>query len=378
MYVLPIAWRAMQTRLRAEKPKNVHGKNCGTIQYKDNYHNKTDLMKKTRIAINGFGRIGRAAFRVMMQRDDCDVVAINDLTDTKTLAHLLRYDTVFRRYGGEVSYDDSNLIVDGVAYPVIAEPDPMKLPWHEKDVEMVLECTGRFEKDGAAYAHIDAGAKRAIVSAPVKGGDIETYVIGVKAPTAQSTRVISNASCTTNCIAPVMKVMQEAFGVEKAMMTTVHSYTATQKLIDGPDKDLRRARAAAQNIIPSTTGAATATALVIPELADHFDGLSMRIPTVNVSISDIVMITTHDTTAAEVNKALTTASAGALKGILGVTDQPLVSSDFIGDSHSGVVDLELTNVVAGNMVKVVAWYDNEWGYANRLVDMAVVFAETLQ
>lgn len=334
-------------------------------------------MAKTRIAINGFGRIGRAAFRIMMTRDDCEVVAINDLTDTKTLAHLLQYDTVFRHYGGDVTYDEHNVIVDGAAYPVIAEPDPMKLPWHEKNVDIVLECTGRFEKDGTAYAHIDAGAKRAIVSAPVKGGDIETYVIGVKEPTAQSTRVISNASCTTNCIAPVMKVMQDVFGVEKAMMTTVHSYTATQKLIDGPDKDLRRARAAAQNIIPSTTGAATATALVIPDLKDHFDGLSMRVPTVDVSISDIVMITKRDTTAEEVNNALIAAAAGELKGILGVTDELLVSSDFIGDSRSSIVDRELTNVVAGNMVKVVAWYDNEWGYANRLVDMAVVFAKTL-
>ncbi len=314
----------------------------------------------------------------MDHNDDCDVVAINDLTDTKTLlAHLLRYDTVFRRYSGDVAFDDSNLIVDGVAYPVIADPDPMQLPWHEKNVDIVLECTVAL-KDGAAYAHIDAGAKRAIVSAPVKGGDIETYVIGVKEPTAHSTRVISNASCTTNCIAPVMKVMRETCGVEKAMMTTVHSYTATQKLIDGPDKDLRRARAAAQNIIPSTTGAATATALVIPELTDHFDGLSMRIPTVNVSLSDIVMVTTHDTTAEEVNAALTAASSSALKGILGVTDEPLVSSDFIGDSRSSIVDLGLTNVVAGNMVKVVAWYDNEWGYANRLVDMAAVFAKSIE
>lgn len=335
-------------------------------------------MKKMRVAINGFGRIGRSAFRIMALRDDCEIVAINDLTDTATLAHLLRYDTVFRRYEKDVTHDEGNLIVDGVAYPVIAEPDPVKLPWHDMRVDVVLECTGRFEKDGAAYAHIDAGAKRAIVSAPTKGGDIDTYVIGVKTPTADATRVISNASCTTNCIAPVMKVMDETFGVEKAMMTTVHSYTATQKLIDGPDKDLRRARAAAHNIIPSTTGAAIATTLVIPSLKGKFDGLAMRVPTIDASIADMVMIIKRPATVAEVNDALIMASAGELKGILGVTEEPLVSSDFIGDSHSGVVDLALTNVVGGTMVKVVAWYDNEWGYAGRLVDMAVKVGETMR
>lgn len=285
---------------------------------------------------------------------------------------------MFRRYEKDVTHDEGNLIVDGVAYPVIAEPDPVKLPWYDMRVDVVLECTGRFEKDGAAYAHIDAGAKRAIVSAPTKGGDIDTYVIGVKTPTADATRVISNASCTTNCIAPVMKVMDETFGVEKAMMTTVHSYTATQKLIDGPDKDLRRARAAAHNIIPSTTGAAIATTLVIPSLKGKFDGLAMRVPTIDASIADMVMIIKRPATVAEVNDALIMASAGELKGILGVTEEPLVSSDFIGDSHSGVVDLALTNVVGGTMVKVVAWYDNEWGYAGRLVDMAVKVGETMR
>ncbi len=333
---------------------------------------------KTKIAINGFGRIGRAAFRIIADRDDCEVVAINDLTDNRTLAHLLQYDTVFRKYSKEVQYDAKNLIVDGKKYTVTAITDPMKLPWHELDVDIVLECTGRFENDGAAYAHIDAGAKRVVVSAPTKGGNIETYVIGVKVPDLNSTHVISNASCTTNCISPVMKVMHDTFGVEKSLMTTIHSYTATQKIIDGPDSDLRRGRAAAQNIVPSTTGAAIATTEVIPELKGKFDGMAMRVPTIDASISDITMITKRDTTEKEVNDALIAAAAGPLKGILGVTDEPLVSSDFIGDARSSIVDLSLTKVLGGNMVKVVAWYDNEWGYANRLVDMAVVFSKTIQ
>lgn len=333
---------------------------------------------KTKIAINGFGRIGRAAFRILADRAECEIVAINDLTDNKVLAHLLQYDSVFRKYNKEVGYDDQHLIVDGQKFVVTAEPDPVKLPWHKMDVDIVLECTGRFENDGAAYAHIDAGAKRVIVSAPTKGGDIETYVIGVKIPHETATHVISNASCTTNCISPVMKVMHDVFGVEKSLMTTVHSYTATQKIIDGPDSDLRRARAAAVNIVPSTTGAAIATTEVIPELKGKFDGLAMRVPTIDVSISDITLITSRQVTVKEVNDALIAAAAGDLKGILGVTDEPLVSSDFIGDNRSCIVDLSLTKVIAGDMVKVIAWYDNEWGYASRLADMAVAFGKTIR
>ncbi len=335
-------------------------------------------MLQTRIAINGFGRIGRAAFRIMVDREDCEIVAVNDLTDTKTLAHLLQYDSVFRKYPKTVTYDEKNLIVDGKKFLVTAIPDPTKLPWHDLNVDIVLECTGRFENDGAAYAHIDAGAKRVVVSAPTKGGDIETYVIGVKTPDENSTHVISNASCTTNCISPVMKVMCDTFGVEKSLMTTVHSYTATQKIIDGPDSDLRRARAAAVNIVPSTTGAAIATTEVIADLKGKFDGLAMRVPTIDVSISDITMLTKKDVTVKEVNDALIAAAAGPLKDILGVTDEPLVSTDFIGDSRSSIVDLSLTKVIGGNMVKVIAWYDNEWGYASRLVDMAVVFSKTIR
>lgn len=328
-------------------------------------------MDKTKIAINGFGRIGRAAFRILLERDDCEVVAINDLTDNKTLAHLLQYDTVFRKYDKEVSYDDENIIVDGKKYFSTADPEPVNLPWAEKEVDVVLECTGFFVKDGKAYGHIDAGAKRVIISAPAKGeGDVETYVIGVAEPGEGATQVISNASCTTNCIAPVMKVMDEVFGVEKSLMTTIHSYTSTQKIQDAPAKDLRKARAAAQNIIPTTTGAAIATTKVLPQLSGKFDGMAMRVPTINASISDITIVTKKDTTEKEVNDAFISAASSELKDVLGVTEEPLVSSDYIGNNYSSVVDLPLTKVMGGNLVKVVAWYDNEWGYANRLVDMA--------
>ncbi len=335
-------------------------------------------MEKTKIAINGFGRIGRATFRIISDRDDCEVVAINDLTDNKTLAHLLQYDSVFRKYDKDVTFDEENIIVDGKKYFTTAEPKPVKLPWSEKDVDVVLECTGFFVKDGTAYGHIDAGAKRVVISAPAKGeGDVQTYVIGVEEPTEESTHVISNASCTTNCIAPVMKVMDEVFGVEKSLMTTVHSYTSTQKLQDGPAKDLRKARAAAQNIIPTTTGAAIAATKVLPQLEGKFDGMAMRVPTIDASISDITIVTKKDVTEREVADAFVKASAGELRGVLGVTDDDLVSSDFIGDHHSTIVDLPLIKVVGGNLVKVVAWYDNEWGYANRLVDMAVKYSGTI-
>jgi len=335
-------------------------------------------MKKTKIAINGFGRIGRAAFRIISDRDDCEVVAINDLTDNKTLAHLLQYDSVFRKYDKEVTFDEDNIIVDGQKYFATAEPEPVKLPWGERDVDIVLECTGRFVKNNDAYAHIDAGAKRVVISAPAKGdGDVDTYVLGVLEPTNESTHVISNASCTTNCIAPIMKVMDEMFGVEKSLMTTIHSYTSTQNLQDGPDKDLRKSRAAAQNIIPTTTGAAIAAAQVLPQLKGRFDGMAMRVPTIDASISDITIVTKKDVTEKEVNSAFLEASSGELKGILEVTDNLLVSGDFIGNSHSTIVDLPLTKVVGGNLVKVVAWYDNEWGYTSRLVDLAVQYGEMI-
>ncbi len=336
-------------------------------------------MGKIKIAINGFGRIGRATFRIISDRDDCEIVAINDLTDNETLAHLLQYDSVFRKYNKEVSFDEKNIIVEGHKYFTTAEPEPVKLPWGEKNVDVVLECTGFFVKDGAAYGHIDAGAKRVVLSAPAKGaGDVDTHVTGVLQPKSDSVHVISNASCTTNCISPVMKVMQDNFGVEKSLMTTIHSYTSTQKLQDGPDKDLRKSRAAAQNIIPTTTGAAIAATKVLPQLENRFDGMAFRVPTVDVSISDMTIVTSKDVTEKEVNNAFIAAASGELKDILGVTDEMLVSSDFIGDSRSSIVDLPLTKVVGGNLVKVVAWYDNEWGYANRLVDMAVQYGNMIE
>ncbi len=333
-------------------------------------------MKKTRIAINGFGRIGRAAFRILALRDDVEIVAINDLADNKTLAYLLQYDSVFRKYEKDVSAYEEGIVVDNINYKVFAIPHPNELPWEELQVDIVLECTGRFVKDGAAYAHIEAGAKKVILSAPAKGdtSKVSTCVIGVSEP-EDGKDIISNASCTTNSVAPVAKVINDVFGVKNAMMTTIHSYTSTQKLQDGPGGDYRKSRAAAQNIIPTTTGAAIAAAEVVPALKGKFDGMAVRVPSIDVSLSDFTFVLNRDVTVEEVNNALIEASSGYLNGILGVSDEPLVSSDFIGCSYSGVVDLEFTKVVGGNMVKVLVWYDNEWGYANRFVDMAINVAK---
>jgi len=326
-----------------------------------------------RIAINGFGRIGRAAFKILREHDDMEVVAINDLTDAATLAHLLAYDTAYGPYDASVSAQEHAIVVDGDVYPIIAQPDPAQLPWKDYDVDVVLECTGRFVKDGAARAHITAGAKRVVLSAPAKGGgDVPTFLMGVNHHEMTGTEdVVSNASCTTNCIAPVAEVMHSAFGVAKAMMTTIHSYTADQRLQDAPHRDLRRARAAAQNIVPTTTGAAIATTKVVPSLVEKFDGISVRVPTIVVSLADFTFLLERDVTVEEVNDALSAAAQNPrYDGVLAVTDAPLVSSDFIGVPYSSVVDLAMTKVVDGNMVKVVAWYDNEQGYAHRLVDMA--------
>lgn len=335
-------------------------------------------MEKIKIAINGFGRIGRAAFRILALREDVEIVAINDLADNKTLAYLLQYDSVFRKYEKEVSYDDEGLIVDGVKYKVFANPVPAELPWKELEVSIVLECTGRFVKDGAAYAHIEAGAKKVVLSAPAKGdtSKVSTCVIGVSEP-EDGKDIISNASCTTNSVAPVAKVIDDLFGIKNAMMTTIHSYTSTQKLQDGPGGDLRKSRAAAQNMIPTTTGAAIAATEVIPSLKGKFDGMAVRVPTINVSLSDFTFVLNKKVTVEEINNALIEASSGYLNGVLNVSDEPLVSSDFIGCSYSGVVDLEFTKVVGGDMVKVLVWYDNEWGYANRFVDMAINIAENI-
>jgi len=328
---------------------------------------------KTRIAINGFGRIGRNAFKIAFERSDLEVVAINDITDTKTLAHLLKHDSNYGTYGKEVGFDDKGIIVDGKHIAVLAELDPAKLPWADNKIDVVIESTGFFVDPAKAKAHIDAGAKKVVLSAPAKGDGATTIVIGVnedKLEADETGDIISNASCTTNCITPVAAVIESNFGIEKAMMTTVHSYTASQKLQDAPAKDLREARNAAENIVPTTTGASKAAALALPALQGIFGGLSVRVPTPVVSLSDFVIITKRAVSVEEVNKAFKDAAAEPyFQGVLDVTEEELVSSDYIGNSHSAIVDLKLTAVVGGNMLKVVAWYDNEWGYSNRLVEV---------
>jgi len=326
---------------------------------------------KTRIAINGFGRIGRNAFKVAFERDDIEVVALNDLTDTKTLAHLLKHDSSYGLYQYDVGYDDTGIIVNGQHITVLAEKDPVALPWREQNVDVVIESTGFFVDPQKARAHIEAGAKRVVISAPAKGEGATTVVLGVNEDDLEtSSDVISNASCTTNCITPVAAVIEREIGIEKAMMTTIHSYTASQRLQDAPAKDLREARAAAENIVPTTTGASIAAGEALPALKGIFGGMSVRVPTPVVSLSDFVIITKRDVTVEEVNELFKKAAAEPYyQGILAVTEEELVSSDFIGNSHSCIVDLKLTNVIEGNMLKVVAWYDNEWGYSNRLVEV---------
>jgi glyceraldehyde 3-phosphate dehydrogenase len=329
-------------------------------------------MKKVRIGINGFGRIGRNALKVAFaHREECEVVGINDLTDTKTLAHLLKHDTAYGRYALEVRHEEEAIIVDGVHIRVFKEKDPAMLKWGELEVDVVIESTGRFLDKETAGAHLKGGAKRVVISAPSKGADpAPTHVLGVN-PADGSEPIINNASCTTNNISPVVAVLHKAFGIEKALMSTIHSYTASQMIQDGPAKDIREARAAAQNIVPTSTGAAIATTLVLPDLKGKFDGLSFRVPTIVVSCSDMTMMLSRDVTVEEVNNALIEASKQPeFQGILAVTEEELVSSDFRGDSHSAIVDLGLTRVI-GNLVKVVAWYDNEWGYSNRLVEQAI-------
>jgi len=326
---------------------------------------------KTRIAINGFGRIGRNAFKIAFDRSDLDIVAINDLTDTKTLAHLLKHDTNYGAYGRTVTFDDDHIIVDNLPIKVLAEKDPASLPWKDMDIDVVIESTGLFTKHEQLELHLKAGAKRVVLSAPEKDDTHhDTYVIGVNDDDLKPEhQVVSNASCTTNCITPVAAIIESNFGIEKAMMTTVHSYTASQRLQDAPAKDLREARSAAENIVPTTTGASIAAGLALPALKGIFGGLSVRVPTPVVSLSDFVIITKRKVTVEEVNEVFKKAAADPYyQGILAVTEEELVSSDFIGNSHSCIVDLPLTAVVDGNMLKVVAWYDNEWGYSNRLVE----------
>ncbi len=331
------------------------------------------MSTKKRVAINGFGRIGRAAFKIAFEKQDIEVVAINDLTDADVLAHLLRYDTAYGHYRKQVAVRGGKLVVDGRDCPVYTEPDPKKLPWKELGVDVVLECTGRFTDKQSAAQHIAAGAKKVILSAPSKGEDVSvpTFLLGVNEDAYADETVVSNASCTTNSLAPVAKVLDDAFGIEKAMMTTIHSYTADQNIQDGPHKDLRRARAAAQNIVPTTTGAAIAVTQVLPGLKGLFDGIAVRVPTIVVSLTDFTFLLKRKTTRAEINQALKKAAENQrYQNMLAVTEAPLVSSDFIGNPHSSIVDLSLTMVVDGDLVKVIAWYDNEWGYSNRLVELA--------
>ncbi len=329
-----------------------------------------------KIGINGFGRIGREVFRASFTNPDFDVVAINDLGDAPTLAHLLKYDTVHGIFPHEVSATDNAIVVDGKEIKVVAQADPAKIPWKEFGAEIVIECTGRFTEGPKAAAHLAAGAKKVIISAPAKEEDI-TIVMGVNEEKYDPAKhnIISNASCTTNCLAPFAKVIHENFGIASGLMTTVHSYTNDQRILDLSHKDLRRARAAACSIIPTTTGAAKAVALVLPELKGKLNGFAMRVPTPNVSITDLTVVLEKDTTAEEINAKLKEAAEGKLKGILGYSELPLVSSDYNGCPLSSIIDSLSTMMVGPRMAKIVSWYDNEWGYSNRVIDLAVYIAQ---
>lgn len=334
----------------------------------------------TRVAINGFGRIGRNILRAAREagHDDLDFVAVNDLTDARTLAHLFRYDSVHRRFPGEVRVEGSDLVIGDERVTVLSEKDPAALPWRELEVDVVIESTGLFRSREQAARHLEAGARKVIISAPAKEPDL-TVVLGVNegAYDPEKHDILSNASCTTNCVAPVVKVLVDSFGFEHGLMTTVHSYTNDQRLLDLPHKDLRRARAAALSIIPTTTGAAKAVGLVIPEVQGRMDGMAMRVPTPDVSIVDLVATVGRETTADEVNGAFREAAGGALDGVLEVSDEPLVSVDYTGHPASSIVDALSTAVQGGRLVKVIAWYDNEWGYSSRCVDLARFVGERL-
>lgn len=332
-----------------------------------------------RVGINGFGRIGRQAFKIAIQKPELNVVAINDIGDVDNMAYLLKHDTVFRSDSQSVQVDGSTLIVDGQQYPVLSVSDPSRLPWKDLNIDVVVESTGRFTKREQAEVHIQAGAKRVVISAPAKGA--ASFVLGVNDSQydPQQHTVVSNASCTTNSITPVVAVLDEEFGVQKALMTTVHSYTADQRLVDSPHKDWRRGRAAAQNIVPTSTGAAIAATEALPQLKGRFDGISLRVPTIDVSLSDVTLLLNRKTSADEINQAFRSAAESErFRGILAVTDEPLVSADFIGNPASTVVDLTLTQVIDGDFVKILAWYDNEWGYANRLVEEVIMVGQSLE
>ncbi|WP_104082635.1 type I glyceraldehyde-3-phosphate dehydrogenase [Cryobacterium sp. Y11] len=332
-----------------------------------------------KIGINGFGRIGRNYFRAALAKgSDIEIVAVNDLSDPASLAHLLKYDSVAGRLNATVEVDGDSIVVNGKPIKVLAERDPANLPWAALGVEIVIESTGRFTKSVDAQKHIEAGAKKVIVSAPATGADVATLVLGVNENTYDSAihNIISNASCTTNCLAPLVKVFLDNFGIERGLMTTIHAYTADQNLQDGPHADLRRARAAALNIIPASTGAAKALGLVIPEMVGKLDGYALRVPVPTGSITDLTVTASRPVTVEEVNAAFKAAAEGPLKGILSYTEDPIVSSDIVGDPHSSIFDSGLTKVI-GDQVKIASWYDNEWGYSNRLVDLTEFVAEKL-
>lgn len=333
----------------------------------------------TKIAINGFGRIGRSYARALLSKPDTtlELVAINDLTDNETLAHLLKYDSTEGTLSNEITYDDENIYVDGKAIDALSEPDPTKLPWADYGVDIVIECTGRLNKPEAAAGHLEAGAKKVLLSAPAKG-DAPTFVMGVNNTdyNPATDNVISNASCTTNCLAPIVKVFNDKFGIVSGLMTTIHAYTADQRLQDGPHRDLRRARAAALSIIPTSTGAAKAIGLVMPELAGKLDGFALRVPIPVGSITDLTVECEREVTVEEVNAAFKEAAEGEFAGILAYNEAPIVSADIVGESHSSIFDAPLTRVI-GNQVKLSSWYDNEWGYTQRLLDLTEYVASKL-
>ena len=331
-----------------------------------------------RVGINGFGRIGRNFFRAIKERgSDIEVVAVNDLTDNHTLAHLLKYDSVLGRLGADVEYDDESITVDGKKIIVTAERDPKDLKWGEQNVDIVIESTGFFTDAEAAKAHLDAGAKKVIISAPAKNEDA-TFVVGVNHTDYDPAKhnIISNASCTTNCLAPLAKALNDGLGIEKGLMTTIHAYTGDQRLHDAPHRDLRRARAAAVNIVPTSTGAAKAVSLVLPELKGKLDGFAMRVPVITGSATDLTFTAPRETTVEEVNKIVKEAAEGELKGVLSYSEEPLVSTDIVTDPHPSIFDAGLTKVI-GDQVKVVSWYDNEWGYSNQLVNLTEYVGERL-
>lgn len=334
----------------------------------------------TKVGINGFGRIGRQVLKIMKEKypDEFDVVAFNDLGDLETMAHLFRYDSNYGIYEGEVEVRKDGLVINGDFVEALSNPDPSGLPWKEKGVEIIVEATGRFRSREDAGKHLEAGARKVIITAPAKDPDL-TVVLGVNDELydPEKHHIVSNASCTTNCLAPAVKVVQDSFGIVKGLMTTIHAYTNDQKILDLPHKDLRRARAAALNIIPTTTGAARAVALVIPELEGKFDGYALRVPVPTVSIVDFVAELERPATTESLHQAFKDAEAGHMKGILGFSEEPLVSSDYVGDSRSSVVDAQFTSVMDDNMAKVVTWYDNEWGYSVRTADLAAIMAKSL-